>query len=149
MSAGYVHTCGVRDDGSVACWGLDDNGESTPPEGEFASVSAGCNTLGGHSCGVRDDGSVACWGNDRDGESTPPEGEFASVSAGGSTLGGYTCGVRDDGSVACWGNDRHAQATPLNRSALQSQLSVVYSESTTAFGAESELAQEACENWHF
>ena len=36
---------------------------STPPEGDFASVSAG----GVHTCGVRVDGSVACWGNNEDG----------------------------------------------------------------------------------
>ena len=48
----------VRTDGSVECWGNDRFGESTPPSGEFASVSAG----DGHTCGVRTDGSVECWG---------------------------------------------------------------------------------------
>ena len=47
-------------DGFVTCWGIDLWGEVTPPEGEFASVSAG----GGHTCGVKTEGSVACWGND-------------------------------------------------------------------------------------
>ena len=86
-------------DGSVACWGGNDFGEITPPEGEFASVSSGR----GHICGVRADGSVICWGNDRgDGQATPPEGEFASVNAGGR----HNCGVRMDGygSLACWGS---------------------------------------------
>ena len=40
-------------DGSVACWGTNEE----PPEGQFTSVSAGYST-----CGVRTDGSVACWG---------------------------------------------------------------------------------------
>ena len=48
VSAGGIHTCGVKTDGSVACWGYDDSGQATPPAGEFASVSAG----GGHTCGV-------------------------------------------------------------------------------------------------
>ena len=48
----------MRVDGSVACWGDDKYGQATPPEGEFASVSAGR----GHTCGVRVDGSVAYWG---------------------------------------------------------------------------------------
>ena len=48
----------MRTDGSVACWGYDRYGQSTTPEGEFASVSAGDR----HTCGVRTDGSVACWG---------------------------------------------------------------------------------------
>ena len=95
VSAGGEHTCGVRVDGSVACWGGDRFGQSTPPEGEFASVSAGQN----HTCGLRVDGSAACWGYDLDGQSTPAEGEFASVSSGVE----HTCGLRVDGSAACWG----------------------------------------------
>ena len=63
----------------MACWGDDYAGEATPPEGEFASVSAGVR----HTCGVRTDSSVDCWDDNRYGQATPPEGEFASVSAGG------------------------------------------------------------------
>ena len=101
VSAGSFHTCWVRADGSVACWGDDRYGRATPPDGEFASVSAG--RL--HTCGLRVDGSVACWGADGEGRATPPDGEFASVSAGGD----HTCGVRADGSVACWGDDRYGR----------------------------------------
>ena len=31
VSAGEAHTCGVKAGGSVACWGLDDSGQATPP----------------------------------------------------------------------------------------------------------------------
>ena len=68
----------MKTDGSVACWGDDFDGESTPPDGSFLSVSAAYF----HSCGVETDGSVVCWGDDSDGESTPPDGSFLSVSAG-------------------------------------------------------------------
>ena len=109
VSAGRVHTCGVRSDGSVACWGSDywDGdyyGQATPPTGSFVSVSAG--DL--HTCGVRSDGSVACWGWDDYGQATPPTGSFVSVIAGGL----FTCGVRSNGSVACWGDDGFGRATP-------------------------------------
>ena len=109
VSAGRVHTCGVRSDGSVACWGSDywDGdyyGQATPPTGSFVSVSAG--DL--HTCGVRSDGSVACWGWDYYGQATPPTGPFVSVIAGGL----FTCGVRSNGSVACWGDDGFGRATP-------------------------------------
>ena len=52
VSAGWQHTCGVRSDGSVACWGSDRFGQATPPAGSFDSVSAGWQ----HTCGVRSDG---------------------------------------------------------------------------------------------
>lgn len=103
LSAGYFHTCGVREDRTVVCWG--DNPMRQPaPAGRFQSVSAGDM----HACGVREDGTVACWGEGRAGQSTPPAGRFQSVSAGYF----HTCGVREDGTVACWGEDEKGQSTP-------------------------------------
>ena len=102
VSAGHMHTCGVKRDNSVVCWGFDRNlrgfyiGQSDPPDGSFESVSAGYF----HTCGVRLDGIVECWGDDSEGQSSPPGGRFASVSAGEF----HTCGVRTDGSLACWGS---------------------------------------------
>ena len=104
VSAGSGHTCGVKGDGTVACWGRNSQGRATPPAGEFASVSAGSQ----HTCGLRRDGTVACWGWNRYSQATPPAGEFASVSAGGL----HTCGVRRDGTVACWGENLEGQARP-------------------------------------
>ena len=94
----------MRSDGSVACWGNDESGQSTPPPGSFDSVSAGLV----YTCGVKSNGSVACWGSDFFGKATPPAGSFDSVSAGW----GHTCGIRSDGSVACWGLDLDGQSTP-------------------------------------
>ena len=96
VSTGFRHSCGLRTDGAVTCWGSNHYGEAMPPEGEFASVSVWWR----HSCGVRIDGTVTCWGLNDFGQSTPPEGEFASVSAGEF----HTCGVRTDGSVTRWGH---------------------------------------------
>ena len=48
VSAGWGHTCGVRSDGSAACWGNNDyGGQATPPAGSFVSVSAGGATPAG------------------------------------------------------------------------------------------------------
>ena len=58
VDAGDGHTCGIKVDHTVACWGDDRYGESTLPEGTFSQVSAGTR----HTCGVRADGRVACWG---------------------------------------------------------------------------------------
>ena len=110
VSAGGLHSCSLISDGSVSCWGsnedLDGNivGQSTPPAGFFASVSSGLL----HSCGVKTNGSIVCWGSNEDGEAAPPEGSFTSVS----TEVSHSCGVKTDGSVACWGLDKVGQSTP-------------------------------------
>ena len=110
VSAGSYHTCGVKTDGAVACWGRDSGGESTPPDGSFISVSVSGPVPGNqhHSCGVKTDGSVECWGWDAFGQSTPPNESFLSVSAGVF----HTCGVKADGSVECWGSNQQGQSIP-------------------------------------
>ena len=49
------------------------NSQATPPQGRFASISAGLQ----HTCGVREDGSLACWGWDGLGQASPPYGDSA------------------------------------------------------------------------
>ena len=88
----------------MACWGLDEYGQSTPPTGIFTDLSAG----GDHACGILDTGDVACWGLDEYGQSTPPTGIFTDLSAGGD----HACGILDTGDVACWGLDEYGQSTP-------------------------------------
>jgi len=41
ISAGTNHTCGIQSDGTLICWGLNDEGQASPPEGTFRQVSAG------------------------------------------------------------------------------------------------------------
>ena len=108
ISAGDVHTCGVRPGGATVCWGDSSDDRTTPPSGETVtaeSLSAG----GSHNCGLRADGSAVCWGSNADGQSTPPSSEtLTALSAGGS----HTCGLRADGSVSCWGSDANGQSSP-------------------------------------
>ena len=59
VAAGYRHSCGLRTDGSITCWGDDEFGQASPPSGSFTAVTAG----GHHSCGLRTDGTITCWGH--------------------------------------------------------------------------------------
>ena len=116
VSAGPFHTCGLRADGTITCWGAHGEDERLTesaglldsPPGSFSQIDAGHH----HSCAIRQDGAVKCWGGisiegDVPPEAkammeaiwAPPEGRFISVSAGFL----FSCGVRDDNTAECWG----------------------------------------------
>jgi alpha-tubulin suppressor-like RCC1 family protein len=103
-----VHTCVLRVDGTVACWGWDGTGSATPPAATFTQISAGMH----YTCGVTTAQTVECWGHAytsvQYGEASPPAGAFTEVSAAYN----HTCGIRTDGTVACWGRDDSGQASP-------------------------------------
>jgi len=101
-AAGGLHTCNVRSDGTLACWGRNDYGQSTPPVGTFAQVSAG----GEHNCGVKTAGTLACWGYDFYGQATPAAGTFTQVSAGRY----HNCAVKTNSTLDCWGDNTYGQS---------------------------------------
>jgi hypothetical protein len=102
VSAGNFHTCGVKTDGTVVCWGSNPYGAATPLGGAFTHLSAG----DFHNCGLRSDGIIACWGRNAEGQATPPAGVFTQVSAGGF----HSCALELDQSMACWGQLAIAQS---------------------------------------
>ena len=140
VDGGSAHTCGVRTDRTIACWGKNDLGQATAPAGTFADVSAG----GSFTCGLKTNATLACWGKNDAGQATAPSGTFRQLTTGaahacavqttglgtcwGSNANGQTalpaftfrqisagarhaCGIRTDGLVSCWGDDNHGQGT--------------------------------------
>ena len=110
------HTCGLKSDGSVICWGAGktntgnyEYGQSIVPSGMFTQLRAGWF----HTCGLKNDGSAICWGAGKTntgswpeyGQSIVPSGTFIQLSAGY----GHTCGLKSDGSTTCWGDNRSGQ----------------------------------------
>jgi hypothetical protein len=97
VAAGVLHSCGLRDNGSVVCWGRGmrnsggyDVGQAMPQPGPFQFISAGL----GHTCGLAD-GKVECWGG-----AAPPldaATDVARVYTGIAT----TCELHTTGSVSC------------------------------------------------
>ena len=92
VSAGGWHTCALKNDGTVACWGYNSFGQATPPPGTFTQLGAGdCNT-----CGIRTGGTLACWGDNSHGKTTPPIwlSAFIQVSSGWDS----SCALDENGS---------------------------------------------------
>ena len=104
VDAGYLHTCAIRMDRTLACWGEHDVGQATPPAGTYVAVSAGVAL----SCAIRSNGTLACWGYNEHGEAIPPPGMFTAVSTGA----GHSCAIRSNGTLACWGENYAGQASP-------------------------------------
>lgn len=104
IDSGNLVTCGIRTDGTVACWGENTNGLTNPPAGTFTNVSAGSH----HACAVGTNEKLSCWGANTEGQSNAPGGNFTQVSAGYD----HTCGLRTDGVIVCWGLQIQGQ-TPV------------------------------------
>jgi len=106
VTAGRDHTCGLRLNGTVACWGSNEKGNLDTPPGTFTAVSAGYN----HTCALDAAGEVTCWGNPSKGATVPPPGPFTSVSCGINNC----CGLKGTTgtNVTCWGDDKDGKSNP-------------------------------------
>ena len=106
VAVGDGHTCAIRLDETIACWGNNRFGQSDAPRGSFRAVATGSR----HSCGLRSDSTITCWGGTDHGRTDAPAGSFNAVSDTpvGSfkavTVGdGHSCGLRSDDTITCWG----------------------------------------------
>ena len=99
----YQHSCGVRDDSSVSCWGNNSYGGASPPSDQFSQVTSGW----WHSCGLKTDGNLECWGWNTYGQTNSPSGTYTQVTTGSH----HSCAVQTSGSLSCWGMNTYGQAT--------------------------------------
>lgn len=133
ISSGFNHSCALKTDGSVYCWGdnpygqIGDNTTTQRPIpvqvlgvggsgtlSDVSQVSAG----GNHTCVLKNDSSVFCWGANNDGRlgdnttiqrNAPVQvlgvggiGMFSGVTQL-TSHGSHNCALRTDGGVYCWG----------------------------------------------
>lgn len=96
IDAGDEHTCALRSDGRITCFGRFNDEQTSAPTGVYVQITAG----GDHNCALDGAGGVTCWGLDTDGQTNVPAGiTFTKVVAGARN----TCGLTDAGTVLCWG----------------------------------------------
>ncbi len=130
LSAGAEHTCAVRTNGTVWCWGLNTvdgrlgDGTTVPRrtpvmvtglDTRVRSVQAG----GSHTCVVNVDDAVLCWGGNSHGQlgdgTVNERHRPVAVSglSGGVDLVSvgetHSCVLKKDASVWCWGDNSHGQ----------------------------------------
>lgn len=128
LAAGESHTCGLRYNNSLQCWGLGSNGmlgtgkitnERSPVDVNMTNVPFIGMALGdAHTCGLAANGTVQCWGNGNAGQlgdglgstsqipvTVNSTAKFVSIGAGNF----YTCGVMANGSMQCWGQNNYGQ----------------------------------------
>jgi alpha-tubulin suppressor-like RCC1 family protein len=139
VAAGGHHTCALKTDGTIYCWGdnyygqLGDNTNTnryTPVQvkgvgGEgyltdITQISAG----GANTCALKTDRTVYCWGlndfgqlgdNANTNRYTPVQvkgvdGEGYLTDITQISAGGYhTCALKTNGAVYCWGNNSFGQ----------------------------------------
>jgi hypothetical protein len=117
VAAGAFHSCGLRANGAVTCWGLNTLGQASVPAGLVATdITAGLY----YTCALQASGGVKCWG-DAVGAGMPMD-NVANKPDGGSYLqlfGGDTwaCAQDSTGLVNCFGAN-FAFASRANTRAL-------------------------------
>jgi alpha-tubulin suppressor-like RCC1 family protein len=142
VASGGFHSCAIKADGKVACWGQDGSGQlgdedpgdysTTPVDVHGITVANPAKALAlgdSHSCAILADGTVKCWGHNFFGElgdgtttersvATAVTGlaaDAAAITAGES----HTCVIVADANrtTYCWGHNAYGQLghkTPIS-----------------------------------
>ena len=99
VAAGGYHSCGIKSDGEVWCWGYGGYGQTTVPSalGAAKEVAAGLY----FTCVIKQSGQLTCWGNNNYSQVGPlPVGSsYRDLSAGDHNA----CTLDELGQISCWG----------------------------------------------
>ncbi len=125
VAVGGSHTCAIRTDGSLWCWGSGTSGQlgdgrssgsAVDParvgtDTDWTMVAAGVAS----TCAIKSDGSLYCWGNNSDGQlgvmasevdvPTRVNGVWVSIAMHGA----HSCALQAGGLLFCWGSNKEGQ----------------------------------------
>lgn len=131
LALGSDHTCALMSDGTVTCWGKNDQGQlGQPPERLAQSalpvpvpgVEGAVEVAAGHelSCALLAGGTVLCWGRDNESQlgvgdagvpfiPTPTPVAHLTDATGLWAANANVCARRRDGQLLCWGHNANGQ----------------------------------------
>ena len=127
VDSGNNHSCGIREDSTLWCWGRNQYGQlgDGTLETKVGPIQVNVNSEyglidswksvavgGAHTCAIKTDGSLWCWGyngwglignNSSSSTNIPiqisPDTQWEQVAAGGN----HTCAIDSDTTMWCWG----------------------------------------------
>jgi len=134
FSVGWGHSCAIRRDRALFCWGSNDAGQLGQGESrdsynipvqvqddeDWLRVAAGKQ----YTCGIRKGGELSCWGANGTGQLGIAGGALDGMSIAadipnpvGVTTGwseiaagaAHTCGIKFSGELYCWGRGTEGQ----------------------------------------
>ena len=127
VAVGDMHSCALKDDGNVFCWG--ENGDGQVGNGTTTAALTPVQVIGlsgaesisaghAHNCALLAGGAPYCWGRNNEGQigdgsfidrSTPVDVNSLTgaryVSAGHL----HSCAVMETGETSCWGSNTNSQ----------------------------------------
>jgi alpha-tubulin suppressor-like RCC1 family protein len=128
VSTGFAHTCALRNDGAMFCWGENGSGQLGDGTTGGRAIPGMVVGLGGpavevstgisFTCARLADGTVRCFGSNQSGAigNNSLSSRFRPVAVeGGETFvsidaaSAFTCGVSATSAVKCWGSNEQAQ----------------------------------------
>ena len=130
LALGVSHSCALRDNGAVYCWG-NHNGKTIDPSVDPATLALTPVQIAGlmtsnikqisagndHTCALDDQGRVFCWGQNGSGQlghnSNTDDPNPTQVNLGGVQAtqvvasNGFSCAIA--GNVKCWGDNSRGE----------------------------------------